>query len=123
MKALNRFKKSYLLYSFKRDPIAILSFIVLSVLVVISLLAPVVAPYDTYDTSTIDIMDAETPPSWMEEGNKNFILGTDSPADCQPEKAVRNQSACASGGLGVGGSNPLAPTNFLINDDVSRAIR
>ncbi len=82
MKAWNQFKKSYLLYSFKRDPIAIFSFIVLSVLVVISLLAPVVAPYNTYDTSTFDIMDAETPPSWMEKGNKNFILGTDIQGRC-----------------------------------------
>jgi len=82
MKTWSRFKKSYLLYSFKHDPIAILSFIVLSVLVVISLLATVVAPYNTYDTSTFDIMDAETPPSWMEEGNKDFILGTDIQGRC-----------------------------------------
>ena len=77
MKAWNRFKNSYLLYSFKRDPIAILSFSVLSVLVVICILAPVLAPYNTYDTVTIDIMDAETPPAWMEDGSKSFILGTD----------------------------------------------
>ncbi|MBW2158305.1 MAG: ABC transporter permease, partial [Deltaproteobacteria bacterium] len=77
MKALNRFKNSYLLYSFKRDPIAILSFSVLSVLVVICILAPVLAPYNTYDTATFDIMDAETPPAWMEDGSKSFILGTD----------------------------------------------
>ena len=82
MKAWNRFKKSYLLYSFKRDPIAIFSFFVLSILIVISLLAPVVAPYNTYDTSTFDIMDAETPPSWMEKGNKDFILGTDIQGRC-----------------------------------------
>jgi peptide/nickel transport system permease protein len=77
MKAWNRFKNSYLLYSFKRDPIAILSFSVLSVLVVICILAPVLAPYNTYDTTTFDIMDAETPPAWMEDGSKSFILGTD----------------------------------------------
>jgi peptide/nickel transport system permease protein len=77
MKTWQRFKSSYLLYSFKRDPVAILSFGVLMVLVVISLLAPVVAPYNTYDTSTIDIMDAETPPTWMEGGDERFILGTD----------------------------------------------
>jgi len=82
MRAWNRFKNSYLLYSFKRDPIAIFSFIVLSFLVVISLLAPVVAPYNTYDTSTFDIMDAEIPPSWMEEGTKDFILGTDIQGRC-----------------------------------------
>ena len=77
MKAWNRFKNSYVLYSFKRDPVAILSFSVLSVLVVICFLAPVVAPYNTYDTASFDIMDAETPPAWMEEGNEDFKLGTD----------------------------------------------
>ena len=82
MRTWNRFKNSYLLYSFKRDPIAIFSFIVLLFLVVISLLAPIVAPYNTYDTSTFDIMDAEIPPSWMEEGTKDFILGTDIQGRC-----------------------------------------
>jgi peptide/nickel transport system permease protein len=77
MKAWTLFKNSYLLYSFKRDPVAISSFSVLSVLVVISVLAPVVAPYNTYDAATFDIMDAETPPAWMEGGSEDFKLGTD----------------------------------------------
>jgi peptide/nickel transport system permease protein len=77
MRAWHRFNNSYLLYSFKRDPVAILSFCGLFVLVVISILAPVIAPYNTYDTATFDIMDAETPPSWMAGGSEMFILGTD----------------------------------------------
>jgi len=82
MKTWERFRKSYLLYSFKRDPIAVVSSVVLALLVGVSLLAPVVAPYNTYDTSTFDIMDAETPPSWMEGGNTDFILGTDIQGRC-----------------------------------------
>ena len=77
MKTWHRFKTSYFLYSFKRDPIAMSSFAVLMVLAMISILAPVIAPYNTYDTATFDIMDAETPPSWMEGGNEMFTLGTD----------------------------------------------
>ncbi len=77
MRTWERFKKSYLLHSFKRDPVAILSFSVLAVLVIVSTLAPVFAPHDTYDTATIDIMDAEIPPAWMEGGDERFILGTD----------------------------------------------
>lgn len=77
MKAWSRFKKSYFLYSFKRDPVAVLSFSVLLVLVIISLLAPVLVPHNTYDTATFDIMDAEIPPSWMEGGSEKFLLGTD----------------------------------------------
>ena len=49
----------------------------MAVLVIIGLSAPIVAPYNTYDTSTIDILDAETPPAWMEGGQDKFILGTD----------------------------------------------
>ena len=77
MRTWERFKNSYLLYSFKKDPVAILSFVVLVGLAAISLLAPVVAPYNTHDTATFDIMDAETPPSWMEGGSDMFLLGTD----------------------------------------------
>ena len=77
MKTWDRFKKSYFLYSFKRDPVAVASFSVLLILVCISLLAPVIAPYNTYDTGTFDIMDAETPPSWMAGGSEMFMLGTD----------------------------------------------
>lgn len=77
MRTWDRFKKSYLLYSFRRDPIAIISFVVLVVLASISLLAPVIAPYNTHDTATFDLMDAETPPSWMEGGSETFLLGTD----------------------------------------------
>ena len=36
-----------------------------------------VVPHDTYDTATIDILDAETPPAWMADGNEKFLLGTD----------------------------------------------
>ena len=77
MKVWHRFLNSYMFYSFKRDPIAIISFCVLSILVIISMLAPLVAPHNTYDAATYDIMDSETPPVWMADGNDNFILGTD----------------------------------------------
>jgi peptide/nickel transport system permease protein len=77
MRTWERFKKSYLLYSFKRDPIAIMSFVVLLTLAIVGILAPVIAPYNTYDTATFDIMDAELPPSWMEGGSEMFPLGTD----------------------------------------------
>ena len=77
MRTWERFKNSYLFHSFKRDPVAIFSFCVLSVLVVISVLAPVITPHNTYDTATFDIMDSETPPVWMEGGSESFILGTD----------------------------------------------
>ena len=39
--------------------------------------APLIAPHNPYDTSTIDILDAEMPPMWMEGGQDDFWLGTD----------------------------------------------
>jgi peptide/nickel transport system permease protein len=77
MKTWQRFKGSYFFYSFKRDPVAVTSFSIFVFLVVISFMAPVLAPYNPYDTSTIDIMDSEIPPRWMEGGNERFFLGTD----------------------------------------------
>ncbi|MCG8473564.1 MAG: ABC transporter permease [Desulfobacterales bacterium] len=74
---LSNFKESYLLYSFKRDKLAIISFAILLVLVVASFSAPVIAPFNPYNAETIDIMDAELPPAWMDEGDNRFLLGTD----------------------------------------------
>jgi len=77
MNTWQRFKNSYFFYSFKRDPVAITSFSIFVFLVFISFLAPVIAPYNPYDTATIDIMDSEIPPQWMQEGDRRFLLGTD----------------------------------------------
>ena len=72
-----RFKESYLLHSFKNDRVAIASFAVLVLLLLVSLTAALIAPYDPYDPESIDIMNAEIPPSWNEEGTSDFLLGTD----------------------------------------------
>ena len=71
------FKKSYLLYSFKRDRVAIASFIILLMLILLGLLAPIISPYDPYDANNIDIMNSEIPPMFQEEGVRDFVLGTD----------------------------------------------
>ena len=72
-----KFRDSYFLYSFLRDPVALGSFIILVVVVSMALLAPVLATQNPYDSTLIDIMDAETPPMWMPEGMNTFMLGTD----------------------------------------------
>lgn len=72
------FRRSWFLHSFLRDPVALGSFTVLTILVLASFGAPLVAPHDPYDPTTIDIMDSEIPPVWMEEGESRFLLGTDS---------------------------------------------
>lgn len=73
-----RLRDSYFLHNFIRDPIALFSSICLVVLVITSFGAPLIAPHDPYDTTTIDIMDSELPPIWLPGGSDRFPLGTDS---------------------------------------------
>ena len=72
-----RFKRSSFLYSFRRDRIAMASFAVICVYLLASFSAPLIAPHDPYDPVSIDIMDSEIPPLWLEEGDARFLLGTD----------------------------------------------
>ncbi len=71
------FVDSSLLYYFKQDKVAIASFSMLMILVLISFSAPLIAPFDPYDPMQIDIMNSDLPPSWKEEGDDQFLLGTD----------------------------------------------
>ncbi len=77
MTKLQKFKESYFLYSFKRDKVAIASFIVLVTLLILALTAPWIAPMNPYDAKNIDIMNSEIPPAWSEQGDSSFLLGTD----------------------------------------------
>ncbi|MDG2662727.1 ABC transporter permease [Vibrio parahaemolyticus] len=75
--AWERFKNSDFLYYFKRDKVAMASFTVFLMFLVLALAAPILAPTDPYDLTSIDIMDSELPPSWMDGGEERFVLGTD----------------------------------------------
>jgi len=77
MNRLAAMARSDFLYRFRRDPIALTSFIVLLALVVAALLAPLIAPQNPYDQMQIDIMDSEIPPAWQDEADPRFVLGTD----------------------------------------------
>lgn len=72
-----RFKESAFLFHFLRDPVAYGSFAILLVLMIGAFGAPLIAPYNPYDPSTIDILDAEAPPAWIAAGTSRFLLGTD----------------------------------------------
>lgn len=72
-----RFKESDFVYYFLNDKVAIISFSIFALFLLASIAAPLVAPTNPYDLTSIDIMDAELPPSWMEEGDERFLLGTD----------------------------------------------
>jgi len=72
-----RFRQSYFFYSFRRDRVAVISFTVMVLLMLTGFLAPLVAPYNPYDPASIDIMNSELPPSWQDQGEAAFLLGTD----------------------------------------------
>ncbi len=72
-----RLRQSDFLYHFSRDPVAYVSFGILALLVISAFAAPLIAPHNPYDPTTIDILDAETPPVWEDEGQRTFLLGTD----------------------------------------------
>ncbi len=72
-----KFFKSHFWHSFKIDIVAQLCFLVFIAYVFMALFAPAIAPFDPYDPASIDIMNSEIPPSWSEEGDESFWLGTD----------------------------------------------
>lgn len=72
-----RFKSSDFVYYFKKDKVAITSFIIFAFILLMAISSPVIAPTNPYDLTSIDIMDSELPPAWMEDGDKRFLLGTD----------------------------------------------
>lgn len=77
MTKLQKFKESYFLYSFKRDKVAIISFVILITLLILAVTAPWISPMNPYDAYNIDIMNSEIPPMWSEGGESRFPLGTD----------------------------------------------
>ncbi len=78
-----RFKQSDVMYHFLRDKVAMFSFAVFMAFLIMALAAPLISPTDPYNLESIDIMDSEFPPLWMEdgsfreEGDTRFLLGTD----------------------------------------------
>ncbi len=74
---LARLLDSDLLHSFLRNRLVVLAAIVTLAFVVMSLLAPWIAPHDPYDVRTLNLLDSHTPPAWEEGGDPRFLLGTD----------------------------------------------
>ncbi|USH02512.1 ABC transporter permease [Grimontia kaedaensis] len=72
-----QFLDSDFFYFFKRDKVAMFSFAVFLSFVLAAIFAPLLSPNDPYDLASIDIMDSELPPTWMEWGDERFLLGTD----------------------------------------------
>jgi peptide/nickel transport system permease protein len=75
--SLRRFLDSDIVYSFRRSPVTIVALIVTVAMVLAALLAPWIAPHNTYHVASLNLMDAFRAPVWAEGGDPRFLLGTD----------------------------------------------
>jgi peptide/nickel transport system permease protein len=75
--ALQRFFDGDVWYSFRTSPVAITAAGVAFVCIFCALFADWVAPHHPFDLATLELADARLPPSWMEGGTSNYLLGTD----------------------------------------------
>nr|MDJ0983430.1 hypothetical protein [Kiloniellales bacterium] len=75
--SFKRFFDGDIFYSFKRSPITVAAFAVTIVFFLAALLAPLLAPHDTQNIASINLMDAYKPPAWDTGGDPRFLLGTD----------------------------------------------
>lgn len=64
-------------YKFRRSPMAILATALTLAFFVAAGFAPLLAPHDPFDPSTLRLINAFTPPVWVEDGTPEFLLGTD----------------------------------------------
>lgn len=74
---LTRAWQSDVLYSFSRSPAAILSATVGLIITIAAVFAPLIAPHTPFDLATLDLLDANLPPSWIDGGDPRYVLGTD----------------------------------------------
>ena len=64
-------------HSFSKSLVTVVSAVVIVVLVAGALFAPLLAPHDPYDLTTISLLDASKPPVPLQGSDPRFLLGTD----------------------------------------------
>jgi len=77
MEAARRFLDSDLFYSFRHSPITVIASLTIVVGIVAAAFAPWVAPHNPFDLKTLNLLDAFTPPAFMDKGSPTYLLGTD----------------------------------------------
>ncbi|PRD52406.1 ABC transporter permease [Phyllobacterium myrsinacearum] len=63
---------------FVRHPVAVIAAVILLVVIVLAVFAPLIAPQDPYDLSSLVMRDARRAPGYIGTGGYTHILGTDS---------------------------------------------
>ncbi len=72
-----RMMNSDLWWSLRQDPMAMAAGIVLIVIILMAIFAPLIATQNPYDLAQLDLLNAELPPRWVEGGEPQYLLGTD----------------------------------------------
>ena len=74
---LRRFFDSDIWWSFTRSPVTMFSAVVALTCILGALFAPWIAPHNPFDLASLNLLDAFKPPAWIEEGDTDYLLGTD----------------------------------------------
>lgn len=69
---------SDVVWSYRHSPVAIAASIVATLLILMAVFAPWLAPYNPFNPATLNLMDGFTPPNSTSFAGKYFALGTDS---------------------------------------------
>ncbi|CAH1653058.1 Peptide/nickel transport system permease protein [Hyphomicrobiales bacterium] len=77
MEMLRRFADSDIGYSFLKSKLTLSAVFVVVVIVIAAVGADILAPHRPFDPATLELMDALTPPVWIENGRWTYPLGTD----------------------------------------------
>ena len=75
---LQQFRDSDFFYAFKRSPVAIASFALVALLVLMAVFAPLIAPTNPFNPASLNLMNGFTPP--LEPNaftGETFLMGTD----------------------------------------------
>ena len=62
---------------FKRHPVAVTAALVVIVIILLAVFAPLIAPQDPYDLSSLVLRDGRRAPGYVGQGKYTHILGTD----------------------------------------------
>ena len=74
---INKIRDSDIYFAFIKSPTAIISTTILIIIFFCSFFVELIAPFNPFNPSSLDLMEAFTPPSWEEGGMSKFLLGTD----------------------------------------------
>lgn len=74
---ISRILDSDLYYSFRQSKVTIGAAIVTAIIFLGAFLAPWIAPQNPFDLATLSILDSYLPPSWAQDGDPRYLLGTD----------------------------------------------